>query len=166
MLRLIIAILILIASAFGFAALFSGASCAGKVDHSADMASAVISAENANIDLADWGTFTAHFTGDTYGTKGTLAGVADIKAGQQIHPPHRHGDEEFLLVTQGQGTWHLNGRDFPAKAGDMLYAAPWDYHGVSAAPGSDLQFVVFKWSNKGVATPADPDPSLPEELAQ
>lgn len=58
----------------------------------------------------------------------------------------------------------LNGEAFPAKEGDMLYAKPWDYQGIKAGPNSTLQFVVFKWSSKGLS-PIDPDSSLPEELA-
>ena len=60
---------------------------------------------------------------------------------------------------------YLNGETFPAKKGDILYAKPWDYHGIKAAPDSDLQFVVFKWSGKDVVV-TDPNPELPEELAE
>jgi len=116
-------------------------------------------------DQADWGSFYPHFSGTSYGTNPILAGVANINVGEQIHPPHRHGDEEFLMVTKGTGEWYLNGETFPAKEGDMLYAKPWDYHGIKAAPNSALQFVVFKWTSKGL-TPLDPDPILPEELAE
>jgi mannose-6-phosphate isomerase-like protein (cupin superfamily) len=132
---------------------------------STDIESRIISMADINKDDAPWGTFYPHFAGTTYGTNPVLAGVANINVGDQIHPPHRHADEEFLMVTKGTGTWYLNGETFPAKEGDMLYAKPWDYHGVKAAPDSALQFVVFKWSNKGLS-PTDPDPSLPEELAE
>lgn len=130
-----------------------------------DIESQIVSMADIAKDDADWGTFYPHFAGTTYGTNPTLAGIANINAGQQIHPPHRHGDEEFLLVTKGSGKWYLNGETFPAKEGDMLYSKPWDYHGIKADPGSDLQFVVFKWSSKGFS-PVDPDPSLPEELPE
>ncbi|MEP3890496.1 MAG: cupin domain-containing protein [Hellea sp.] len=132
-------------------------------DSGSELDSRIISMEDVSRDVADWGSFYPHFTGQTYGTKPVLAGVANINVGQQIHPPHRHGDEEFLMVTKGTGEWYLNGETFPAKEGDMLYAKPWDYHGLKAAPDSALQFVVFKWTSKGL-TPVDPDPSLPEEL--
>lgn len=125
--------------------------------------SQVISRADVKPDSAPWGQFYAYFTEDTVGISPVLVGVADIREGQQIHPPHRHGDEEFLVITQGRGIWHLNGRDFKAAKGDILYAKPWDYHGVKADGDSPLQFVVFKFSSKGTDV-ADPDPSLPEEL--
>jgi quercetin dioxygenase-like cupin family protein len=93
-------------------------------------------------------------------------GVAKIKAGQQIHPPHRHADEEYLMITKGRGEWYLNGEITPAKEGDILFSRAWDYHGVKAADDSPLEFVVFKYAGKNGAAPTDPNPELPEELAE
>ncbi len=114
-------------------------------------------------DKADWGTFHPYFTDDTHYLKPVLVGVAKIDAGQQIHPPHRHADEEYLMVTKGRGVWSLNGVESEAKEGDILFARAWDYHGVKAAPDSPLEFVVFKYSGRTGGAPVDPDPSLPEE---
>lgn len=122
----------------------------------ADLTSQVVSEEKAAKDVADWGTFYAYYTGQTFGTKDALNGVAVIKPGQEIHPPHRHAEEEFLMVIEGEGEWHVNGKDFPAKKGDILYAAPWDIHGIKNTGKTELRFVVWKWNNKGVDVPADP----------
>lgn len=127
--------------------------------------SQVITATGAATDIKAWGSFTAYFTEDTHALKPVLVGVAKIEAGQQVHPPHRHVDEEYLMVTKGRGVWSLNGEDFEANEGDILFARPWDYHGIRAAHDSPLEFVVFKYSGKGVPAPTDPAPDLPEEAA-
>lgn len=116
-------------------------------------------------DAADWGTFQAYFTEDTHMLSPVLVGVAKIEAGQQIHHPHRHADEEYLMVTRGRGTWSLNGVQSPAEEGDILFARAWDYHGITAAEDSPLEFVVFKYGPRRASAPNDPDPSLPEERA-
>jgi len=85
-----------------------------------------------------------------------LTGVAVIKPGMEIHPPHQHAEEEYLMVTEGQGTWHLNGKTFAAQKGDILYAAPWDVHGIKNTGTTPLTFVVWKWNNKGLALPTKP----------
>lgn len=126
--------------------------------------SAIISEVHVKEDVADWGTFYPYFTEDTHVLSPVLVGVAKIKQGQEIHPPHRHGDEEYLMVTKGKGIWHLNGVDSPAKEGDILFARAWDYHGITAANDSPLEFVVFKYSGRHIQAPTDPDPNLPEEL--
>ncbi len=122
--------------------------------HSDPMPSAVVSKANAGIDVADWGTFFLYYDKETYGTRDVVTGIAEINPGMQIHPPHVHAEEEYLLVTRGSGSWHLNGEQFPASTGDMLYAAPWDIHGISNTGSDTLHFVVWKWNNKGMAVPS------------
>lgn len=128
--------------------------------------SAIVSQSAVAEDAAPWGSFFPYFTEDTHVLKPVLVGVAKIDAGQQIHPPHRHADEEYLMVTKGRGIWYLNGEESPAQEGDILFARAWDYHGVKAAPDSPLEFVVFKYSSREGHIPFDPNPELPEELAE
>lgn len=143
------------------------AACSGAVSDTENMAgeSAILSQSDVTADAADWGTFFPYFTEDTHVLKPVLVGTAKIDAGQEIHPPHRHADEEYLMVTKGRGTWYLNGETREAKEGDILFARAWDYHGVKAAADSPLEFVVFKYSGQDGTAPIDPNPDLPEELA-
>ncbi len=127
--------------------------------------SAILSQSDVTADTAPWGTFFPYFTEDTHILRPVLVGVAKIDAGEEIHPPHRHADEEYLMVTKGRGEWYLNGETRPAKEGDILFARAWDYHGVKAAEDSPLEFVVFKYSSRNEGAPTDPNPDLPEELA-
>ena len=126
--------------------------------------SVILSQSDVAGDGGDWGTFFPYFAEDTHVLKPVLVGVAKIEPGQEIHPAHRHADEEYLMVTKGRGTWYLNGVETEAKEGDILFARAWDYHGVRAAADSPLEFVVFKYSGKSIQAPSDPDPTLPEEL--
>mgnify|MGYP000359692849 CR=1 FL=1 len=109
----------------------------------------------------EWGTFYPYFTEGSHALDPVLVGVAKINAGDEPHPPHRHVEEEYLMVTKGTGTWYLNGEKQVANEGDILFAHSWDYHGITAADDSPLEFVVFKYAAKGNA-PTDPDPTLPE----
>ena len=74
----------------------------------------------------------------------------------EIHPPHEHAEEEYLMGLECYGTWHLMGRDFPATKGDMLYAAPWDLHGIHNTGDKPLTLVVWKWNNKAMDVPEKP----------
>jgi mannose-6-phosphate isomerase-like protein (cupin superfamily) len=115
--------------------------------------SAIRAQQDAKREDFAWGTLYTYYAGESYGTKDGLAAVAVIKPGMEIHPPHEHAEEEYLMVVQGEGTWHLNGKEQPARAGDMQYAAPWDLHGVKNTGSTPLTFVVWKWNNKGVELP-------------
>jgi mannose-6-phosphate isomerase-like protein (cupin superfamily) len=118
---------------------------------SADQPSAIRTRDEARREDATWGTLYTYYEGETRGTRDGLAAVAVIRPGQEIHPPHEHAEEEYLMVLEGEGTWHLNGRERPARAGDMQYAAPWDVHGIRNTGRVPLRFVVWKWNSKGVA---------------
>ena len=132
-----------------------GALFAGQPDE--PIPSSVMSGEEALKEDFEWGTFYTYHQGQTYGTQDVLTGAAIIKPGWEIHPPHTHAEEEYMIVTEGQGVWHLNGEEFEAVQGDMLYAAPWDIHGVKNTGDGPLTFWVWKWNNKGVDLPAEPD---------
>ena len=154
------------------AALMLSAACSASVTETpspqhattANLASQVLTREDSATAEEAWGRFITYSEGTTFGTKDSLTGVAEINPGQQIHPPHVHAEEEYLMVLEGTGEWHLNGRDFPAKACDMIYARPWDIHGIRNTGETVMKFVVWKWNSKGIAPlPAPTDIMSVEE---
>ena len=130
-------------------ALVGGGYAVGRAQRSAPLPSGVITAEQTVLaDSGPWGVFRKHFGGTTSATAEVLAGYADVKAGTEIHPPHVHVDEEFMYLADGSGTWSLNGEAIPAKAGDVLYAAPNDRHGLKNTSDKPLRFFVVKWRTR------------------
>ena len=130
--------------------LVGGGYAVGRAQGSRPLTSAVISAEQTVVaDSGPWGEFHKHFGGTTSATAEVLAGYVDLKPGQEPHPPHTHVDEEFLYLVEGSGTWSINGKTIPAKAGDVLYTAPNDLHGVkNTSADKPLRFFVAKWRTK------------------
>lgn len=119
--------------------------------------SEIVPHEQARQDSADWGRIAVYFDGDTKGTRASFAATAELKPDSEIHPPHAHVEEEYLLVTKGAGIWVLGDKSFPAKAGDVLYAAPNVLHGIRSAPDSGLSFVVVKFAPRHTS----PEPDAP-----
>jgi mannose-6-phosphate isomerase-like protein (cupin superfamily) len=97
-----------------------------------------------------------YFRGETRGTTNAFVAIAVVRPGQAVHPAHRHAEEEYLVITEGSGRWHLDGKEFPATKGDVLYASPWIMHGLVNTGDTPLTFFVAKWSSKGVAAPPAP----------
>ena len=119
----------------------------------APISSSIKSSTQAESEQSDWGEALTYFSGPTFGSREGLWAVATIKPGLEIHPPHQHEAEEFMMVLEGTGTWHLNGEEFPAHPGDTLYAEPWHIHGIKNTGTKPLKFVVWKWDTKGLSTP-------------
>lgn len=122
----------------------------------------VVTWEDAPVHRADWGEMRFHFRGQTGGTKDVLTATAIVQPGNAVHRAHRHAEEEYLLVTEGAGTWSVGGKEFPARKGDCLYVEPWVFHGLTNTGSSPLTFVVVRYNPKGVAIPPRPDPG-PDE---
>lgn len=131
--------------------------CAKAQEETPDLLkTAVVSHANATAAVENWGSLSSYFDKDTVGTRDSLVGRAMIKPGMEIHPPHAHAEEEYLYIVEGEGTWTIHGKSFPAKAGDFLYAAPWDYHGVKNTGSTPMTFIFLKWNGAGMTPPKNP----------
>lgn len=145
-------ILLLAMGAFSFAA---GAAWENQKSPAADLESRIFRQAEARKSAGDWGTiriYTDEIT-PTYGTDGMLTAELEFLPGKQLQPPHRHAEEEFQYIIEGNGTWFLNGKEHPLKPGDLMYSKPWDLHGLSNTGTTPLRFFVVKWSSKGVEKP-------------
>jgi oxalate decarboxylase/phosphoglucose isomerase-like protein (cupin superfamily) len=125
--------------------------------------SKIVGWDEARAQKADWGEMRFYFTGETSGSKSVLTAVAVVEPGKTVHKAHRHAEEEYLAIVEGSGTWSLNGKETPAKRGDVLYVAPWIYHGVTNTGDKPLIFLVVRYASKGVPAPPRPD-NRPDEL--
>ena len=132
-------------------------------DNPETLKSQVVRWDDAPSRLADWGEMRRYFGGQTFGTKDVLTAVAVVEPGKAVHHAHRHAAEEYLILVEGSGTWSLDGKEFPAEKGDMLYVEPWVYHGLTNTGGERLIFVVVRYNAKGVELPPQPD-DRPNEL--
>ena len=147
---------VLLSSLFIFSVLLSGWIGWEANSIISDLESKIITEEGATVLNEDWGDlfiYTEETATTTYGTKNMLTAVAEILPGQEIHPPHQHTAEEFMYIIEGNGTWSMNGKESPAKPGDVMYAKPWDWHGITNTGEVPLKFFVVKWDNKGVPLP-------------
>ncbi len=133
-------------------------------DNRADMLkSKVLRWDPARVNEADWGQMCTYFRGQTAATKNVFTAVAIVEPGKAVHRAHRHAEEEYLVVVAGSGTWSLDGKEFPAARGDILFTEPWIYRGLTNTGAGPLIFVVVKYNPKGVDIPPKPD-NRPNEL--
>lgn len=124
---------------------------------------ALVQAADAVPTRGAWGERLRYFKGDTNGTSDMVVLAVTLKPGQAPHPTHQHAEEEFMILAEGAGTWHLDGKEFPARKGDVVYAAPWALHGLKNTGDAPLTYYMVKWNNKGVKAPEKPAPRPPEE---
>lgn len=119
----------------------------------------VIPRKETMREKGDWGVMDK-YTYDqaaTYGTENMFTANADLLPGKSVHPPHRHAEEEFLIIARGKGVWTVEDKELAANKGDLLYASPWKIHGLFNNETDTLSFFMMKWQNRGIAAPAEPE---------
>jgi mannose-6-phosphate isomerase-like protein (cupin superfamily) len=126
--------------------------------------SQIVRWDDAGATTADWGEMRRYFTGQTAGTKDVLVAAAVIQPGKAVHRAHRHAEEEYLMLVEGNGTWSLDGKEIEAKRGDVLYAEPWVFHGLTNTGDRPLIFAVVRYNAKGVKVPPRPNDGKKDEM--
>jgi quercetin dioxygenase-like cupin family protein len=71
--------------------------------------------------------------------------VTTLNPGERAHEPHRHPEEEIILVKDGVLEALLNEKTQTMGAGSLFFIAPQDLHGVRNAGETPATYFVFKW---------------------
>jgi gentisate 1,2-dioxygenase len=90
-----------------------------------------------------------HYNGPTGQLRGVCTGMAVLDPGASPHPPHRHPEEEFLIVSEGTGVIECEGKVTEVGPGAILYCAANALHGITNTGKVPLTFYWSKWIAKG-----------------
>ena len=90
-----------------------------------------------------------HYNGPTDQLSGLCAGMAVLDPGASPHPPHRHPEEEFLIIADGTGEIECDGKTTQVGPGAIMYCAGEVLHGITNTGKVPLTFYWSKWMAKG-----------------
>ena len=90
-----------------------------------------------------------HYNGPTDQLRGVCTGLAVLDPGASPHPPHRHPEEEFLIIAEGTGIIECEGKTTEVGPGAILYCASNVLHGITTTGTVPLTFYWSKWIAKG-----------------
>jgi mannose-6-phosphate isomerase-like protein (cupin superfamily) len=89
-----------------------------------------------------------HYNGPTDQLSGMCTGMAVLDPGASPHPPHRHPEEEFLIVAGGTGEIECDGKVSAVGPGAIMYCAGNVLHGITNTGHVPLTFYWSKWMAK------------------
>ena len=78
--------------------------------------------------------------------------ITTLKAGETPHPPHRHPEEELIIVREGTVESNLDGVLRRLGPGSVIFHASNEPHTVKNVGTTEATYHVIKW--KSSATPA------------
>ncbi len=124
------------------------AAAAGVMTVSAAVKDGVVGETSVRPAMHPFGDHRIFMQGPTEMMKTFESGNVYLMKGQSPHPPHRHIDEEIMLVTQGSGEIVVDGQVTKVNPGSMMYAGSNVEHGITNTGDEELVFYYFKWVKK------------------
>ena len=100
---------------------------------------------SAKLDRQPFGDLRVYFDGPTDQLKSMTAGSLRLKPGMSPHAPHRHSEEELMVISEGSGEISIEGTVTKVGAGSMMYCAANDLHGIVNTGKTPLLFYYYKW---------------------
>jgi mannose-6-phosphate isomerase-like protein (cupin superfamily) len=94
-------------------------------------------------------TVFVHYNGPTDQLSGVSMGMAVLDPGGSPHEPHRHPEEEFLIVASGTGEILYGDSTTPVGPGSVMYCAGGTLHGIVNTGAVPLTFYWSKWMARG-----------------
>jgi mannose-6-phosphate isomerase-like protein (cupin superfamily) len=92
-----------------------------------------------------------YISGDTPGSRNFVTGRFVIAPGQTPHAPHRHPEEEVMVIESGRGEIFCDGKTTPIGPGSVMYTTPDAPHGIVNTGTEPVVFYYIKWAGKGEA---------------
>jgi mannose-6-phosphate isomerase-like protein (cupin superfamily) len=105
----------------------------------------VLDPAKARLTREPFGDLIVYFEGATDQVRSMTAGSLRLKPGMSPHPPHEHGEEEFMVVTEGAGEIVIENTRFKVGPGSMMYCAAGKSHGIFNTGNAPLLFYYYKW---------------------
>lgn len=106
----------------------------------------IFTLENGKTTQQPFGDVTVFFEGSTEQLPYMVAGSVVLHPGQEPHPPHHHPEEEFMLITEGNGEIVIHGKTVPSGPGTLMYCEGNHEHGIKNTGSVPMRFYYFKWS--------------------
>ena len=91
-----------------------------------------------------------HYNGPTDQLSGLCAGMCVVEPGTSPHPPHRHPEEEFLIIASGSGEIVCGAETIKVGPGAVMYCAGNVLHGITNTGRVPMTFYWSKWMARGV----------------
>jgi mannose-6-phosphate isomerase-like protein (cupin superfamily) len=92
------------------------------------------------------GKLGIYVTGDTPASTKFVTGRFVLDPGKSPHPPHRHPEEEVMIVESGRGEILCDGKTTKVGPGSVMFTTPDAPHGITNTGDSPLVFTFVKWA--------------------
>src|SRR5882672_230943 len=76
--------------------------------------------------------------------------VTTLNPGETPHPPHKHPDEEIVIIKEGTVEFYMNGETRRVGPGSVIFQASNQMHGCRNVGDTPAIYHVVKWNSPGM----------------
>jgi quercetin dioxygenase-like cupin family protein len=76
--------------------------------------------------------------------------ITTLNPGETSHPPHKHPDEELLIVKEGTVESLVNGEQRRVGPGSVIFQASNQMHGIRNVGEGPATYHVIRWNSPGM----------------
>jgi quercetin dioxygenase-like cupin family protein len=76
--------------------------------------------------------------------------ITTLNPGETSHPPHKHPDEELLIVKEGTVESLVNGEQRRVGPGSVIFQASNQMHGIRNVGDGPATYHVIRWNSPGM----------------
>jgi mannose-6-phosphate isomerase-like protein (cupin superfamily) len=109
----------------------------------------VLDLETVAGEFKDGSRVFVHYNGPTDQLSVMCTGMAVLDPGASPHTPHRHPEEEFLIIAGGAGEIECGGKTTQVGPGAIMYCAGNVLHGITNTGKVPMTFYWSKWMARG-----------------
>lgn len=77
--------------------------------------------------------------------------ITTLRPGEESHPPHKHVNEEILIVKEGQVEALVNGELKRGGPGSLIFQASNQLHNIKNVGSTPATYHVINWKSPGAA---------------
>jgi quercetin dioxygenase-like cupin family protein len=142
----------------GVAAICGALLLAAASFHAADeppLSSAVVTWEEIQAKPSPTGRARQVFRSRTATLDELELHVTTLPAGQESHPPHKHADEEIIIIKEGTVEAVQNGAVRRLGPGGVIFEASNELHGLKNVGSGPAVYHVIRWTSPGMRSGPD-----------
>ena len=76
--------------------------------------------------------------------------ITTLNAGETPHPPHKHADEELVIIKEGTVESLVNGQTQRVGPGSIIFQASNQMHSIKNVGNGPATYHVIKWNSPGM----------------
>jgi XRE family transcriptional regulator, regulator of sulfur utilization len=76
--------------------------------------------------------------------------ITTLNPGETPHPPHKHADEEIVIIREGTCEFTMNGETHRVGPGSVIFQASNQLHSVRNVGDTPATYHVIKWNSPGM----------------